>query len=339
MKTHQYHVVGMHCKACVHLTETELKNHPEVKEVVANLSDCSVCISGDFGERDREVLLSEFDQYLKPHGYSLSLDKPTLKPEWSEFKTALPIAIIILALLYFLQRLGVINLVNTESLSYSTAILVGLVASLSTCMAVVGGLLLSLSSTLAREGGGVRPQIMFHGGRLLAFFVLGGVIGVLGSAFTLSGMATFILGVIIGLVMLIMGFNLLDVFPWSKKLMPSMPKFLSRSVVGASAVSHSLMPFLVGVATFFLPCGFTQAMQIYTLSTGSFLAGGLTMLAFALGTLPVLALISFSSFSIKDISKRGIFFKTTGIIVIVFAVFNILNSLAAIGFIKPIFNF
>jgi sulfite exporter TauE/SafE len=80
-------------------------------------------------------------------------------------------------------------------------------------------------------------------------------------------------------------------------------------------------------------------MQISTLSTGGFFAGGLTMLAFALGTLPVLALISFSSFSIKNSSKSGIFFKSAGLIVIMFALFNLINSMVVIGLIPPIFNF
>lgn len=80
-------------------------------------------------------------------------------------------------------------------------------------------------------------------------------------------------------------------------------------------------------------------MQIYTLSTGSFLSGGLTMLAFALGTLPVLALVSFSSFSIRDNVKAGIFYKSAGLIVIIFALFNIINSLVAAGLIAPVFNF
>ncbi len=30
------------------------------------------------------------------------------------------------------------------------------------------------------------------------------------------------------------------------------------------------MPIIVGVGTFFLPCGFTQSMQIAALSSGSF---------------------------------------------------------------------
>jgi sulfite exporter TauE/SafE len=63
------------------------------------------------------------------------------------------------------------------------------------------------------------------------------------------------------------------------------------------------------------------------------------MFVFALGTLPVLSLISFSSFSIQNSSKAGIFFKSAGLIVILFAIFNIINSLVAIGWIAPVFNF
>src|SRR3990167_11148888 len=99
------------------------------------------------------------------------------------------------------------------------------------------------------------------------------------------------------------------------------------------------MPFLVGVATFFLPCGFTQSMQIYTLTTGNFLTGALIMSAFALGTFPVLALLSFSSLSIHKKAQSGIFFKTAGLIVIFFGIFNLINSLASVGIIPPIFNF
>jgi sulfite exporter TauE/SafE len=79
-------------------------------------------------------------------------------------------------------------------------------------------------------------------------------------------------------------------------------------------------------------------MQIYTLSTGNFLHGGLTMFSFALGTLPVLALVSFSSFSIHNSSQASIFFKTAGLIVIMFALFNLLSSLVVIGVLPPMLN-
>ena len=224
-------------------------------------------------------------------------------------------------------------------MTFGTAFIIGIVASLSTCMAVVGGLVLSMSATFAREGDRVTPQILFHVGRLVSFFIFGGVIGAIGSAFALNVSTTFFLSFVIGIVMLILGLNLLDVFRFAKRFQPSMPKFLSKHALGVSKLNHTLTPLLVGIATFFLPCGFTQSMQLYTLSTGNFLSGALTMLVFALGTLPVLALVSFSSFSIHGSAKSGVFFKTAGLIVIMFALFNITNILVVIGLVPPIFNF
>ncbi len=259
--------------------------------------------------------------------------------KWKEFKIAAPIALLFALLFVALQKMGIVNLVSVSSVSYGTAFVIGIIASLSTCMAVVGGLVLSMSATFAKSNDKVRPQLLFHIGRIISFFILGGAIGAIGAAFTLNASATFILNLIIGIVMLMLGINLLDVSHFAKRFQPAMPKFLAKRALSVSKLNHTLTPLLVGIATFFLPCGFTQSMQIYTLSTGSFLSGGLTMLSFALGTLPVLALISFSSFSIQDSSKKGIFLKSAGLIVIMFALFNLINSLAAIGWISPVFNF
>ena len=349
MKKYKFNIQGMHCNACVLLTETELNDHAFVENTVANLNGCCVEVTGDFKDRSEEDVAKELSALVEKHGYKISTESEKVSAsvgaggakvsKWSDFKIALPITIAFIILFVALQKMGLINLVNSGSVTYGTAFVIGIIASLSSCLAVVGGLLLSMSATFAKDGDKVKPQLMFHGGRLLSFFVLGGIIGAIGGAFTLSATATFIVSLIIGIVMLILGINLLDVFPWAKRLQPSMPRFIAKKAHGVSKLNHTLTPLLVGIATFFLPCGFTQSMQLYTLTTGSFLSGGLTMLAFALGTLPVLGLISFSSFSIQNSSKSGIFFKTAGLIVIMFAVFNVINSLAAIGFISPIFNF
>lgn len=241
------------------------------------------------------------------------------------------IASLFAGLFMALQKLGLADLISAGSVTYGTAFIVGIVASLSTCTASVGGLLLSMSATFAKEGDRVRPQILFHGGRLASFFVLGGIIGSLGAVFTLSPIVTFVLTLVIGVIMLLLGINLLDIFPWADKFKPRLPDFMARRVHRTLGLNHTLTPLLVGIATFFLPCGFTQSMQLYTLSTGSFFAGALTMLVFALGTLPVLALMSFGSISIKDGPKAGLFFKTAGIIVIMFASFNILSAFDALG--------
>lgn len=338
-KTYTFHVDGMHCASCVFLTENELVELSYITSAKSNITDGTVVVTGRFVDKTEQEIADGLTQALQKHGYTVSVEKKVQTILWSDFKVAVPIALAFALLFVVLQKIGLVNLVGGGTVTYGTAFGIGIIASLSTCMAVVGGLLLSMSATFAKEGDTVRPQLMFHGGRIVAFFILGGVIGAIGSAFTLSASATFVLSIVIGAVMLILGINLLDVFPWAKKLQPSMPKFIARRAQGMSKYTHTLTPLLVGIGTFFLPCGFTQSMQLYTLSTGSFLSGGLTMLAFALGTFPVLALISFSSLSIHQSSKAGIFFKSAGLIVILFALFNILNSFVGIGFIPPLFNF
>ncbi|MGB8816039.1 MAG: sulfite exporter TauE/SafE family protein [Minisyncoccia bacterium] len=333
-----FHVSGMHCKTCVLLTESELKDIPYITSAKTNLYGNTLEVKGNFGNKSQATVADDLTKILFKHGYTLSVEKQIINKNWGDFIFAVPIVLVFIILFIILQKIGLVNLISTIDVSYGTAFIVGIIASLSSCLAVVGGLLLSMSVTFAREGDKVRPQILFHIGRIVSFFVSGGIIGAIGSVFTLGFLASFILSIVVGIVMLILGINLFDIFHFTKKLQPAMPKFFSKHAFEFSKLNHSLTPLLVGVMTFFLPCGFTQSMQIYTLSTGSFLKGGFTMLAFALGTLPILALISFSSFSIKNSSKSGIFFKSAGLIVIIFALFNLINSMVAFGLISPIFN-
>lgn len=338
-QTYTFHVSGMHCNSCVILTQSELSEVTGITSAKTSLKDNSVEITGEFGDKPQEQVMNELSEVLKPHGYTLSREKETKTVKWSDFAIAVPIALVFVMLFIFLQKLGIVNLVNTSNVSYGTAFLVGLIASVSTCMAVVGGIVLSLSASFAKEGDKIRPQAMFHVGRLVSFFVLGGVIGTIGSVFQLGPTAMLVLGLIVAIVLLILGINLLDVFPWAKRLQLTMPKGLGTRVHSLKNANHLLTPLIVGVVTFFLPCGFTQSMQIYTLTTGSFWKGGFTMLVFALGTLPVLGLLSFSSLGIHKKAQSGIFFKSAGLIVIFFGIFNLVNVLVAAGIIAPIFSF
>jgi sulfite exporter TauE/SafE len=62
------------------------------------------------------------------------------------------------------------------------------------------------------------------------------------------------------------------------------------------------------------------------------------MIAFALGTLPVLSLLSFSSVSFAHSKYSDLFFKTIGIIVLGLGLFALISSLAGLGLINPLFN-
>lgn len=337
--TYTFHVHGLHCQSCVVLTQNELLEVAGVTAATTSLKNARITVTGEFGEMSREDILRRLNEALQPHGYTLSMERETRAVAWREFALALPVALAFVAAFVLLQKAGIVNLVNASEVTYGTAFIVGVVASMSTCMAVVGGVVLSLSASFAKAGDKIRPQLLFHVGRLVSFFVLGGAVGALGSVFRLGATGSLVLGVVVALVLLILGINLLDILPSARNWQVTMPAGVWNKLRRLKDANHVLTPLVVGVATFFLPCGFTQSMQAYTLTTGNVVTGGLTMLAFALGTLPMLALLSFSSLSIHSKAQSGVFFKAVGMIVIFFALFQFVNALAGAGLINPVFSF
>jgi sulfite exporter TauE/SafE/copper chaperone CopZ len=329
----QFYVEGMHCAACELLIEKKLSKIDGVKKVDAKLGEGKVFI-----EADRELTANELSQLVEGNGYKIVDKKQNSRSiNYKELIIAFLITSIIVALFLWIQNLGIVNLVNADKITLPFVFFIGIVASLSSCMAVVGGLVLSLSSNYAK-GHKFKPLITFHISRIIGFFFLGGLIGLLGSAFILTPTTSFILNLILFIVMLVMGINLLDIFPAAKKFQIKIPKFLSKQAMGLEGSDSPFAPILLGLTTFVLPCGFTQSMQIYSLTTGSFLNGAVTMFVFALGTLPILALISIASVRFSKTLQSGLFFKTAGLIVLFFALFNFTAALVAIGLIPPIFS-
>jgi hypothetical protein len=98
-----------------------------------------------------------------------------------------------------------------------------------------------------------------------------------------SGGAKGVVQLIAGVFMMIMGMNLTGWFPWLRRITPTLPSFLS----GKTGTPGNRGPFFVGLLNGLMPCGPLQAMQLYALSSGSPLDGGLSMLFFSLGTLPL----------------------------------------------------
>lgn len=330
-KTYTFHVEGMHCAACEFLLEEKGKALAGMSEIHANLKDHTLTVSGEILGHPGEVA-KQLTALVANDGYRVLLEKEGDKRgTWREIVIALPFVMLFLGAFWLLQHSGFSKILSFGNVTYGSAFLVGLVASVSTCLAVVGGLVLSFSANAARNRGSLRAQFFFHGGRLLGFFLLGGVIGILGGMVQLSVVGNALLNIAVAGVMIILGVNLLDLFIGLERFQIRMPKIFAKQALRMSASAHVLAPFLGGVVTFFLPCGFTQSMQIYALSTGSFIRGGLTMFFFALGTLPVLSLLSLSSLSMLRTPWKGIFFKAVGMIILIFALLNLWNAITLLS--------
>lgn len=337
MKTHLFHISGLHCQSCERLAEMELRDVAGVAAVRASLARQTLEVTGNFGDKTSDEVAGELNAVLSKEGYVLSVEKTAGQVKWGEFTIALPLSLVLGSMFLYTQHLGLGRMINSAEMGYGVAFLIGVVASLSSCMAIVGGLVLSMAAFYAQKGEKTRPQFLFHASRLISFFILGGVTGTIGSVFQFGAVGAMVLGVAVGGVMLLMGIGLLNVFPWAKRLQLMLPRAMGERIQTLQAPRPNVMPLVLGAATFFLPCGFTQSMQLYTLTTGHFMSGALTMLSFALGTLPVLAILSFSPLGTRGREKSGVFFKTAGLVVVLFGLYDILTSLIGYGLLPPIF--
>jgi uncharacterized protein len=332
----EFYVKGMHCAACELVIEQKLSKSKLIKKVNAVLNKKRVYFEIE-NPIEKDKLLKEINLIINKNGYELIEESEEHKVKYNELGLGLAIALLVIAIFLILQKLGIANILGGKDLSLPVVLLIGIVASLSSCMAVVGGLVLSISSSYAKSKDKVKPLIFFHFSRIASFFILGGIIGLIGSAFSLTPTFYFVMSVILFIIMLILGINLLDIFPGFQKFQVRMPKVLTRSTITNETIQSNFTPVILGAITFFLPCGFTQAMQFNAIASGSIIQGALIMAVFALGTFPILSLISFSSVKLSESMNSGIFFKTAGFIVLFFAGFNFLSSLVAAGIIAPIF--
>ena len=338
MKKYTLHVSGTHCASCKILIEDILNEQIGIQNTNVDLKNEIVSFETEL-ENSKEELAEMLTEKVKHNKYTFSVGKmEKVKEDADVIWKAIPIGLVFLVLFFMLQKSGLLNLGIGGVTTPTTSFIIGIIASLSSCLAIVGGLVLSLSAKVAQDDQGnpkstKKPFILFHAGRLLGFAVLGGVLGLVGKAIGINFIFSAILGLIASIVMILLGINLLGIIKKNKLTLPSGIFSFFRKAEHAT-----FAPLLIGIGTFFLPCGFTQSMQVSALSSGSFTSGFLIMLAFALGTLPVLALLSFGSVSFAHSKHAPLFFKSAGVIVLGLGIFALLAGLAGLGIINPLFN-
>lgn len=333
-KNYTLHVYGTHCPSCKIFIEDTLNEQIGIEKTRVDLKNETVTIETTLDESQHK-LAEILTEKIQRNGYILSVEKivQEKKPDDVIWK-AIPIGLVFLILFFILQKSGILNLGIGGTTTPVTSFIIGLIASVSSCLAIVGGLVLSLSAKVSQDNvSDTKTFLLFHIGRLVSFAVLGGVLGAVGSAIGINFTFTAILGLLASIVMLLLGLNLVGVFVKNKIALPSGIFNFFRKIE-----HKTFTPLIIGFATFFLPCGFTQSMQVSALGSGSFISGLLIMLAFALGTLPMLVLLSFGSASFAHGKHAPLFFKSAGVIVIGLGLFALLAGLAGLGIIDPLFN-
>lgn len=322
---------GMSCAGCEMRIENSLKKLDGVIEAKACFTSSNVYITYDANVIGLDQIIGTIEK----------LDYVVEKKEASDKISAslfLGIVIILPALYIIIKNTSGFDFIPEidQSMGYGILFIVGLLTSLH-CVAMCGGINLSqcISYKADNENNSkfsrFKPSLLYNSGRIVSYTVIGGIAGALGSGIGFSGAAKGIVAVISGVFMVIMGLNMLNIFPWLRKLNPGMPKIFGRKILGDKLMYG---PFYVGLLNGLMPCGPLQAMQIYALGTGSFLAGALSMFMFSMGTVPLMFGIgAVSSILSGKFTQRML--KVSAVLVIVLGVVMTNRGLALSGFSIP----
>ena len=150
----------------------------------------------------------------------------------------------------------------------------------------------------------------------MGFGAFGAIVGMIGQSVAPSGVLLTALVIVAAAVMALVGIRLTGVSPRVAAWQLSLPGRWGGWARGGSS-GGTMRSALVGAATFFLPCGFTQAVQLYALSTGSPRDGAIVMALFAVGTTPGLLAAGAAASRAQRGSGRAL--HAVGVVVIAFA--------------------
>ncbi len=331
-KTFHFAVEGTHCASCEIVIEREIKKIPGVLSVKASSTKNVVTVTAD-----RDITAAACTAAVKEHGYRcFEIEKPAAAVPFS-WDRVIVAGALVFAAWYVLTRTGILNYTPTDAQGRGLLAVfgVGLVAAFSSCTAVVSGLLVAISSRSATHHLGasfaqkMKPHVAFNIGRLVGFVGFGALIGVIGSALELSSVMNGVLVLIIALLMIGIGVDLLGVLPAGLAIRP--PKWLSHRIHAIAESKNPFAPALLGAATFFLPCGFTQSMQLYALSTGSPAQAAMIMGVFALGTLPALLGLGAATSAMRGAALKKMTYAV-GVLVVALGFSNVANAATLLGF-------
>jgi len=341
---------GMTCTGCEMRIEKALKQLDGVVEAKAIFNSSNVYVTYDANVIKLDQIIQaieKLDYIVRNKPGAAAVPKTNNKEAANEKMTInqlLGTGIVLFALYVIVKNTVGFNFIPeiNQSMGYGILFFVGLLTSLH-CIAMCGGINLSQCVSYKTDNGNkaydgnpgklskLKPSLLYNGGRVVSYTIIGGIAGALGSVISFSGAARGIVAIIAGVFMVIMGLNMLDIFPWLRKINPRMPKIFGSKIHNNNG---KYGPFYVGLLNGLMPCGPLQAMQIYALGTGSFAAGALSMFMFSIGTVPLMfGLGAVSSILSGKFTHKMM--KVSAVLVIALGVVMANRGLALSGFSLP----
>lgn len=339
LTTKTFSISGMTCVHCQNTIEKALKETKGIKSVKVSFSTSLATVVFD----SNVIYFSRIKKIIENLDYGVESASSARKASRKESVLRFIVTMVVLFVLYqTLRMFGGLDFFNsfpqaTQGMGYGILFLLGLLTSVH-CVAMCGGI--NISQCVPVENSdkshlvALRPGFLYNSGRVISYTVIGGIVGAIGSVISFPGMAKGIIAILAGIFMVIMGLNMLSLFPSLRKFNIKMPKIFTRRI---NDEKKSNNPFYVGLLNGLMPCGPLQAMQLYALSTGSPLKGALSMLFFSLGTVPLMfGLGAISSFLSKRFTSR--IKVVSAALVVILGVVMFGNGMSLSGFNVPSFS-
>ncbi len=318
IKREKIKVYEMTCTSCENRVEKAIKK-------LEGVLDAKASYSGQFAEvvyDDELCSQGKIKAAIKNAGYSTQSS--------NDFKF-MGILIVVLAIVFLgLKTSGFDMEEKLANASYAVLFVVGVLTSLH-CVGMCGGIM--LSQTLSKESknkfDAIEPALLYNLGRVISYTILGGIIGALGSVFSISITTKAALQIFACIFMIMMGFNMAG-FSAFRKFHIKLPH------AACKIKNKSGSPFVVGILNGLMPCGPLQTMQLFALGTGSPVRGALSMFMFSIGTVPLMLTFgAISGLLSKGYTKKIL--KFSGVLIIVLGLIMGNRGLALAGInINPI---
>ena len=211
-----------------------------------------------------------------------------------------------------------------EGASLGYIFLIGLLTG-THCIAMCGGIMLSQTGAAVSP---IRAAAEYNTGRIVSYTVMGAVFGSLGMVISYTMQVKSIAFTMIGILVALIGINMWGLLPGLRSLMPQQSSYCS--VTAGARRRFASRPLIVGLLTGVMPCGSMYAMWLFAMSGGSAGRGALVMLAFALGTVPLMLLFgSLGSLIPRKYMKYMI--KLSAVLVTAFGIKMLLGGLKMSG--------
>ncbi|MFA6081503.1 MAG: sulfite exporter TauE/SafE family protein [Patescibacteria group bacterium] len=320
------YIKGMHCPSCEILITDKFKEMSNVASVKSNFQkqEAEVYFTGDL---DKETV----NKNIRPFGYEIGErnneiedNEPLSKKILESFLIAVGLGLIYL----IAKEINIIPSINiTGNLNLLTVLFLGLVASISTCMATSGALFLS---TIGKKTNNLKQAIFFSLGRIISYGFFGFIAGLVGSVIITNLKFGTGLTLLAAIFMILLGLDMLKILSFAAIIPYGATSNIFRKLEHVLIKDPHKSAFFLGAITYFLPCGFTQATQVYALGLASPWQSALTMAVFAVGTAPAILFIG----SLRNLLKSNFykyFMKIVAVGVLILGLYYISNFLAIYG--------